>query len=453
MNLKPLNYHPLLIKVTLLILLSLSLVATVIFSFYSYIFIILSALIGILISFLPLRDKASTTDELLCLNKCHYKLLDIFFLLFMTLVIISLLISDFSKPWLYYFGISLCSLLLGMEIMLTTKARSPYITLFKIYLLCLALFFSNQVVYPLGIGGSDAHVHFPTIISIIETGRILPNVVYSFTPLHHLLVTITSLISSLDFKFLYYVLGAFWMSINLPLIFLVGKKYINTEFGLIASLIYPFNDYLLFWSTHSAQLTYVLPFLFFTFTLILFRIDNPKFGYTIVLLILIPSIIFAHHYSSMFFIFILLSFLIGSRLCYLVGRGKCLNLSNITILFCIGLFSHWMYYSHLIVDFAHILKAYLDAVTIDLIVHQSSFSQATRYDSLPLSTIFLNTFGSNILIMLSAYGFILFAQKGGLFRNIIISWMLIIPILIVTGIFIDLRFFLPNRLYVFMQLF
>lgn len=443
-----------LLKYFLIISLIATLIVLVKVSYNSYVFLVLFALIGIFISLITENRDISITSKIIPVYEKKYKLItNIVFYILLTFLILSLTFDAFSKPFIFYVLLSFCSALIGLEIFLFTGKDNPNSILIKCYILCIILFFSNQIVYPLGIGGSDSYSHFSTIQGILKTNYIPEGAVYASFPFHHILVSINSIISSLEYRILYYTIGTFLMSLNLLVAYLIGSKFLNQKFGLIVALIYPFNDYILFWSTHGAQLTYVLPLMLFLFAVILFKIKKPCIGYSIVSLIFIFSIIFAHHYSSMIFIFILLSLFVGEELSHFkIGNGR-KSYNVLFLIFIVALLIHWMYYSNLLSTFSNIIEAYINAFSADALREGSSIAQATRYDNLPLSTLFLNTLGSNIILMLSAYGFFLFAKKRTMFCNTINILLIIFSILIVLGIFIDLHYLLPNRLYAFMQLF
>jgi len=416
--------------------------------FYSFIFLALFTLFGLFLS-IAFKDN-SPQSSIKRPSFSDIRIPSIFFFLLISLLSLSLLWGINTKTTLFYVIIALCVFLLGLEIMYFPK-KSRFI-LIKIYILCLIVFLSNQIVFPLGIGGADSYKHLTTIEGILEFGRILPEYVYSFNPTHHLLISISEILSDVNYRTLYYVTGSFLMSLNTLIVYLIGRVYISERTGLISALIYPFNDYILFWSSHSAQLTYLIPLMCFLYWAFFNRTKN-LIGYNLIALILIISVIFCHHYSSIILIFLLLAFYINDI--FLSKRYR-LTGNNYTILFSfllVSLFAHWIFYSDLIYKFSMITDKYLDTL-IGLATSDYSYvTQSSYYDNLSLTFIFQNTIGTCLLLMLSSYGLFNLFNKNNRLKYLLTIWMLITASLIVLGIFFHFPWLLPNRIYVFLQLF
>ncbi len=444
-----LNKKIALLKYLALLLLSLGLLVLYIKRFYSFIFLALFSIAGIFLSIL--LPNSSLFDRGAQDRFINYKIYNILFLIITSFAGISLLIGENEKSALFYISISFCACLLGLEIAYTSNYSS--FLLAKIYLLCLIIFISNQFVFPFGIGGADSFKHLETIQSILITGYIMPEYVYSFIPLHHLLISISAEISSFDYRKLYYILGPLAMSFNCLILYSIGKSFISERVGLLCALIYPYNDYILFWGSHAAQLTYLIPLLCLLFWIFHLKLKKNSVGFSIIALILITAIIFAHHYSSFILVFLLFAFIISYLLVqneYTLGNNIYLGLFLFLI---VALFTHWVFYSNLIDTFSGIVEKYLSTLIGIMNIDSSYVASSSHYDNLSLNLIFLNTAGSGILLMLSFYKFPEILIKINNFYCVIIIWMAITMSFICLGIFFSFKWLLPNRIYVFLQIF
>lgn len=439
------------IKYSLLGLLAVAIAVLYLKQFYSFIFLTLFIFLGILLSII-FRNNSHQSVERFAAN-LNPKILSVLFFLSISLLLLSLLLGTNIKTIPFYLLLSLCASILGTEIICQNNNNNNNILLFKIYILCLIVFLSNQIVFPLGIGGADSYKHLSTIQGIVDGGYILPEYVYSFTPLHHLLISISSEISLLNYKILYYILGAFVMSLCTLVLYLIGKTFISERVGLLSALIYPYNDYILFWSSHPAQLTYLMPLMCFLFWAFLLKSKKNSVGYSIIALTLIIAIIFSHHYSSFIIFLILISFLISDS--FINKKYKLANNIYIgLILFLIvSLFSHWVFYSNLINTFSEIIDNYFTTLVGLIKLDSSYIAPSSDYDRISLNLIFLNTIGSSLLLMLSSYIFFDLFRKPSHFRYVTTIWMLCTFSLIGLGVFFHFQWLLPNRLYVFLQLF
>lgn len=425
---------------------------------YSYIFLVIFALVGISFSILFRSTRIDLVHQIHLVPGLHLntKYFTISYFILTSLMFLSLMQGTYTKTTLFYFLLSLCVGLLGLEIAIL-RTNSLFI-LSKIYILCLSLFLSNQIIYPLGIGGADSPTHFSTIKGILDTGFIMPDYVYSFIPNHHLLIAVTSIISSLDFRELYYLVSPFSMSIYILILYFIGALFVSRMFGLICALIYLICDYILYWSSHAAQLAYYIPLMCLLYGILLIRkAQRRNFGYSLLSIILIISLIFTHHYSSVILTLLLFSFVfmdIIERAMQEANTKKIKIKNDYIILFIfllVALFAHWIFYSSLINTFSSNLSQYISAIISLSNNDPTSISSSTRYDKLPIYQIFLNTIGAGLLIMLASYGF--FNVRDSYIQGMARFWMIVTSMLIGIGILIELKYLLPNRIYVFLQLF
>src|SRR2546428_11380801 len=104
---------------------------------------------------------------------------------------------------------------LRITLLETTKEVTP--TLAMITLVALNFFGSNQLVFPLGIGGAGASTHLQFLVNpIVQTG-FLPltdpcGLVYGAFPAHHIFVAMTAFLTASGPSPSYYCLGGPAMS-------------------------------------------------------------------------------------------------------------------------------------------------------------------------------------------------------------------------------------------------
>jgi len=118
-------------------------------------------------------------------------------------------------------------------------------------------------------------------------------------------------------------------------------------------------------------------------------------------------------------------------------------------IYVVILFAQWMYYSNMMGSFTGIIEAYSDAFAKGA----EGLITATAYDQLPIGTLFLNTLGSSILIVLSVMGFLYLFKKRSFFNMVIMMAMVILSLLLGIGVVLEVAQLLPDRMYAFLQLF
>src|SRR2546428_6234307 len=151
---------------------------------------------------------------------------------------------------------------LRITLLETTKEVAP--TLAMIMLVALNFFGSDQVVFPLGIGGADASTHIQFLVNpIVQTGFLPPTnpcgLVYGTFPAHHVFVAMTAILTGSDPTRTYYSLGALVMTAPVLVAFLIGRSLFGARIGLLAALILSGSSYFIFWAAHDAPLSFAVP--------------------------------------------------------------------------------------------------------------------------------------------------------------------------------------------------
>jgi len=270
------------IKLEYIIFLFLLAISLLVYSlgYLEYFLLPVSAAIGTLL-FIVFR-QIFTNNELI-LDAPHLSeskqhtlrlILSILFFTFYGLSFLALLQGFYTKTTLYYVSIALCAGLIAIDILFVSTRTQGNINLLKSFLLVLNITLTNQIIFPYGIGLPDSNYHiFDIVIPIINDGHVPLGYSYSNFPSHHILVAANSLISGIDPRMLYYLLGGFVMSLGLFFVFLIGRRFVNLKFGLFAALIYAGCDYLMHWAAHPTHMTYTyfLAIAIFTITLYIYH--------------------------------------------------------------------------------------------------------------------------------------------------------------------------------------
>jgi len=421
--------------------------------YYSYLFLSLSVVFGVLLFIISNRyfvNQELSLNIKLPHNKNSIRyLLSILFFIFYGLSFLALLDGFYTKTFWYYLFISLCTGIIATEILFVETKNQGTINLIKTFLLILNVVLSNQIIFPYGIGSPDSNYHiFKIITPLINSGYIPPGFTYSDFPCHHILTAITSLVVNFAPRMIYYCLYGFLMCLGVLFVFLIGRMFFNLKFGLFAALMYSCCCEIIYCGLHASQVSYscILLIMIFSITLYIYRRRDPRF--TLFFVILATTMVFAHHHSAMVILIILSSMAFVEISEHSKERDYNFRFTGLAKLFMVIMFAQWMYYSGMFSNFIHFIDAYYTAFTEEA---AKSISIRTRFDELPLKTLFLNELGESILMFLSVIGALHFFKHPSFFKNIITAITIVLLLLIGTEIALKESALEPRRLYTFMQ--
>lgn len=423
--------------------------------YFLYTFFVIFAIIGILFYlFFKKKLREENLEYIIKISKEKSRLLkyvlNISYFTFFGLSIISLINSFYNKSIYYYLFISLCVGINAIDIIIVKKPKDKYVNLIKSLLIGLNLFLSSQIIFPDGIGSIDSNGNIfaenrPSVYSIAHSGHVPMGNTYTYFPLHFIFTAINCLVTGINYATMYYYLGALLVLSGSIIVFILGEKYINPTFGLLAALIYPSMDYVLFFGAHAHQVSFSIPLILFLLAVILFEISYRNKIFLGFFLLFSITLIFTHHLSSFYFLTILISYAIFEILLKFKGEIKKYTFSKLFLVYSLCVFAHWSYTTNLLGTFAKTIEEYLNAASLE-----KSYT-VTFYDKLSIDTIFLNTFGSSILIMLSIIGFFLFLCNLSSFKKTIVMIVVTLISLIGIDIFIPNHPLMPQRLYAYLE--
>ncbi len=425
--------------------------------FFTYIFLIVAMTAGtifyIVMNYIDRKNADDGTDFSYGLSRNHKYILNILFFIVLSASMYSLLYSNYDKPMVYFILIAICTGIIAIEIIFVRTNTDAVVNLIKTYILGLYIFLNNQIVFPLGIGQADSYHLIPRfILPIVNTGYMPKGVSeYDGFPAHFILVAVDSIVTSISPKMTYYLLGGFGISIGIFLVYILGKRFVNCQFGLAAALVYINSDYLIFHASHASQLADAMPLLLISFTALLlrFKINHP--GTVVLFIVPAVTLIFTHHHSPATFGFVLIAMLLAEVIYYRKDTEHFWITPGALKLFAVILLAQWLYYSYNFNVFVNVIDKYLVSF-FSLWSNDASIAAPSFYESyIPLDSAFINTLGASILMFLSITGFYLFLRKTSFFKNAIMTVTLCLLMLLAMGVFINLLYVLPQRIYVFAE--
>lgn len=424
--------------------------------YFSYIFMVLAAAIGALLFIV--FNKYSTKDEVVIPSfevsddKTHTLQLvtSTLFLIFYGLSFLTLLQGFYTKTIWYYVFISLCAGLIATEILFVKTKTQGMLNLIKSFLLVLNITLSNQILFPYGIGLPDLGYHLNKLLIPLINDGYVPHVGgYEYFPGHHILAAANILVCSSDPRMTYLYLGGFVICLGMLFVFLIGREFVNLQFGLFAALIYACLDYLIMYGSHPEHQAYNYSLSIMLFAVILYIYKNRDVRFTALYPILVTTKVFTHHYSAMIILIVLSSLIIVEIFQRIKESDYKFRFPGLFQIYVVILFAQWMYYSNMMGSFTGILEAYKSAFAKGA----ESLITATAYDQLPIRTLFLNTLGSSILIVFSVIGFLYFFKNRSFFNKVIMMATVTLAILLGIGVVFKQSELLPDRMYPFLQLF
>jgi hypothetical protein len=213
----------------------------------------------------------------------------ILFFLIYSVSLLSLLQESYTKSILYYLCISCCTAILIFQIFSLKSKISHYIII------------ANHVVYPNGNLLPDGLMHFNIfVMSILTTGHVsnYPIGPYSVFSAHHIFAAESAILTGYNPLSMYLLLGSFIFAIGVLLVFIIGKRFVNFQFGLVSAVLFTCLDYYLMYGEHPEHSAYNYAFALICFTIILYTYRSHKPSFYILLIISTLGVVLNHHLTA-----------------------------------------------------------------------------------------------------------------------------------------------------------
>ena len=295
------------------LLLFLFLIATLTLGYFSVFLPAFFANIGIVIFlFFRKRDiilpdceadhtKREKNNNIL-INRTIHAVSIILFFFFFSISLLSLFGESYTKSILYYLCISICAAILIFELFSVNSVISRYSTLFQTFLLSFNILFSNHLIFVNRITQPDFGFHLGFVKEILTTGHITSFQEYGFVNVfvnHHLFAAEITLLTGYNLESIYLLFGSFIVAIGVFFVFIIGKRFVNFQFGLVAAVVFTCLDFYLMWGEHPEHVAYCFGFALICFTIILYTYTNQKLAFYLLFVFSAIAMILTHHLSAL----------------------------------------------------------------------------------------------------------------------------------------------------------
>ena len=518
------------------------LVFTIKLQYFSILFSVIFANIGIVIFLIFENKNRQTPDECetghlegeentnIQINGMIPVVSSILFLIIYSTSLLSLFLGEYTKTVTYYLCISICAGILIVEILSYRTQIQAYGILLKAVLLSINVVFTNHLIFINGISLPDLKMHFNFfVMTIIDTGHVLNNNIglYNIFSAHHIFASEIAILSGYNPLSIYLLFGSFLIAIGVLFVFLIGKRFVNFQFGLVAAVVFTCLDYYLMYGGHPEHSAYNFGFALICFTIILFTYRSQKPAFYILFTISAFTLIFTHHLTAAIVFVTTLSLFFFDIVQLLQKRDRSFPSKYfVVILAILLLIAASLMASSLNQTPVQLVSSYFSPYFNDIRLQLGAFSTSpvpvisipatpvpvisipatpvpvisipatpvpvisipatpvpvisipatpvpvisipatptpiiyppppvppTGYDKLPLITLFENTLGSSLLVLVAILGFCAYIKKRSWFGDVTIFNGILLSLLLGGGILFSYVLLLPDRIYPFLQIF
>ncbi len=400
----------------------------------------------------PLEMETDAVPIPDALRKRILRLTAVLFFLFTAGSLFVLRSENYGKHLAYFGFMAASAAVIALRIGLLGSTKEVPVTLGMIMLVALNFFGSDQVVFPLGIGGADASTHIQFLVNpIVQTGFVPPTnpcgLVYGTFPAHHVFVAMTAILTGSDPTRTYYSLGALVMTAPVLVAFLIGRSLFGARIGLLAALVLSGSSYFIFWAAHDAPLSFAVPLVGFLLLSFLTMLRGPNVRMIFVAGLFAVALVLTHPYSTIIFGFLLFGLLLGQLAVRHHPTRWPWGTRIVSVSFAYTLLIYWSNFTCLMTKSFQLTHQYWN-----LLLGEAQVPSGRVYNSLPLSLIFINTAGDSILQFLVIVGFFAVLARGPSRRMMMILAPTITLFFVsVVGLIVPLTYLSPNRIYVFLQ--
>lgn len=312
-------------------------------SIYYYTILSIVVIISALFLFFT-KNLPFELDEIYIHSINKNELIKIYFIIF-TLSILLLILTN-NRSEIYILLLLLLYLVIFVQIF--SNKISPSLILLEIAASMLNFIYGVTFVYPLYFGTTDIlpHIYFAKIIA--ESGRLLPESMYSYSkfPLYHVLVASSAHITNLDItNSLFLITAPVFVIVVFFIYMLFYLVSNNKQISLLSCLVYSWSSVILFHGTY--MVTRVFAFVFFMiFFYLHYRINVVNSASNVYLklfiLLFVLSMILAHQVSAIQISFLLILFLLCEYLSNDRGYISVTSFLHFNVVFI----SYWIYVAY-----------------------------------------------------------------------------------------------------------
>ncbi|MFC1862140.1 hypothetical protein ACFLX6_02510 [Chloroflexota bacterium] len=299
-------------------------------------------------------------------------ILNITFWILLAGSIYSLNTEILHRPPVYFILIALAAAIIALQIVYSRGKGAIWLILLEILLISLSVRASAYFVFPT-IPGSDPWAHLVYIKAYTAQGHIpetIPHQVsisYLNYPIMHLNTVTMKLITGVDCKVAMFLSNALPVLPSILLVFLVGRKVIDTRGALLAILLLSLCD---FHIAKGFEITATcLGVIFFSIILYLLIKEHKRASLKLIMILVFGVLILTHTMSTFVVFVLLLSLFIGFRT-YNFVYGKHPTSAGTTTftlvaLFVIAMLTYWIYagYTEGLTFFEAIIRGLYGALT------------------------------------------------------------------------------------------
>lgn len=334
----------------------------------------------------------------------------------------------YERPILYFALTALMAGIIAVE-SLTASRRDVRFILAQILLLGISVGWSQILIFP-GMNGIDAWYHSNIIQEIVCESYIPDGFSYSKLPILHLLVGVTSLITTLSTK----LAAMFTTSLgqivgNTVFIFLIGTfLFKNPRIGLISALLVVIGD----WHIRFSYLLYPNAFGMVFLVIVLYLVfnkarDMPRSMLSALLTLMMSCIILIHSILAVFMgVLLFLHWGISTAYSKVYQQAKSYTWLLIPVGFTVATFIWWTY-----VSMHSLLLGSLISIGFDpMIIEIPALDLGDANLEMNLADIFSSVFPFYLFAAISIIGILYMVSQKGTDSTFTYALLSISPLLI-----------------------
>jgi len=251
-----------------------------------------------------------------------HKLLTTLFFGFLSVSIVLLHITVYSRPPLFFVLIALIIASLAIEIAVTSNAKHAPSILLKIIILAILVRASVYFEFPSAIV-ADPWWHSGFIQFILDHGYIPAQVApyssleYIYMPMMHLLIAAVSLSTGIGLHNSYFFLGVI-ECIGVVFIYLIGRAAVNERTGLLAALLLVLANQFIFWGVNITPLTLGIVLTLVALVVLFLVPRNDLVSFVVLLIVVFAAVLLTHEGTAAYTTIALVVTLVVFAL---IGRG------------------------------------------------------------------------------------------------------------------------------------